>query len=88
MVVLDMFVAGSTTTSSALDFTFLYLALNPHIQEKAFQEVSSIIGTQQAPKMADQTRYKIFRVFSPLNKIIFILQIALCVCCDPRSNEA
>lgn len=57
-----MFVAGSTTTSTALDFTFLYLALNPHIQEKAFQEVNSIVGTQQAPKMADQSRYKIFHL--------------------------
>jgi cytochrome P450 len=56
MVVLDMFVAGSTTTSTALDFTFLYLALNPNIQEKAFQEINSIIGTQKAPKMADQSR--------------------------------
>jgi len=56
MVVLDMFVAGSTTTSTALDFTFLYLALNPRVQEKAFAEITTLVGTQQPPKMADQSK--------------------------------
>jgi cytochrome P450 len=56
MVVLDMFVAGSTTTSTALDFTFLYLALNPSIQEKAFAEIKNVVGAQQPPKMVDQSK--------------------------------
>jgi cytochrome P450 len=88
MVVLDMFVAGSTTTSTALDFTFLYLALNPHIQEKAFQEINSIIGTQQAPKMVDQSRCVIIPTFFYQHKKLLIFQAALCVRRDPRSHEA
>ncbi|XP_059488655.1 probable cytochrome P450 305a1 [Neocloeon triangulifer] len=77
MVVLDMFVAGSTTTSTTLDFIFLYLALNPRVQEKAFAEISSVIGTQLPPSLAHQSKLPYTgAVIQEANRLSSIVPIA------------
>ncbi|KAF4524877.1 hypothetical protein B566_EDAN011207 [Ephemera danica] len=57
MVCLDMFVAGSTTTSNSLSFALLYLSCYPKVQIKIQQELDEVLGAEQLPTLADQIRF-------------------------------
>ncbi|XP_078619737.1 cytochrome P450 2U1-like [Branchiostoma floridae x Branchiostoma japonicum] len=51
MVVVDLFFAGTDTTSTTLRWAVLYMILHPDIQEKVQQEIDSVIGRNQDPSM-------------------------------------
>ncbi|XP_046733963.1 probable cytochrome P450 303a1 [Diprion similis] len=53
---LDLFIAGSETTSKALETCFLYLVLCPEVQEKAQREIDAIVGNDRLPTLADRPR--------------------------------
>ncbi|XP_015602519.1 probable cytochrome P450 303a1 [Cephus cinctus] len=55
-ICLDLFMAGSETTSKALSFGFLYIVLNPDVQRKAQEEIDLIIGHKQFPRLSDRVR--------------------------------
>ena len=42
-VILDLFFAGSETTSTTLDWAFLYMAEYPEIQRKCQQEIEEVL---------------------------------------------
>ncbi|XP_017755180.1 PREDICTED: methyl farnesoate epoxidase [Eufriesea mexicana] len=55
-ICMDLFMAGSETTSKALSFCFLYLVLFPNIQKKAHEEIDKVIGPNKFPTLEDRTR--------------------------------
>ncbi|OXU26364.1 hypothetical protein TSAR_002453 [Trichomalopsis sarcophagae] len=53
-ICVDLFMAGSETSSKALCFGFLFLVLNPEVQKKAQQEIDSVIGRERLPSLNDR----------------------------------
>lgn len=51
---LDLFLAGTETTSKTLQWGLIHLINNPHIQEKVHAEIDRVIGPSRQPTMADR----------------------------------
>ncbi|XP_068599265.1 cytochrome P450 2J6-like [Brachionichthys hirsutus] len=51
---LNLFLAGSETTSTTLRWAFLYMAKYPEIQEKVQAELKKVIGRSRQPAMEDR----------------------------------
>ncbi|XP_074524026.1 cytochrome P450 2J2-like [Halichoeres trimaculatus] len=55
MCVMELFVAGSETTSTTLRWAFLYMAKYPEVQAKVQAEIDKVIGQSRQPSMDDRT---------------------------------
>lgn len=53
-LILDMFVAGTDTTSCTLDWFFLYMVNYPEIQEAIFNEIDKQVGLERTVVMQDR----------------------------------
>ncbi|KAL1776187.1 cytochrome P450 2J3-like [Sigmodon hispidus] len=51
---LDLFLAGTETTSTTLCWALLYMALYPEVQEKVQAEIDRVIGQEKQPSLADR----------------------------------
>lgn len=55
-VCMDMFMAGSETTSKSMGFAFLYLVRNQDVQKKAQEEIDAVIGRDRLPTLDDRAQ--------------------------------
>ncbi|KAK7830651.1 hypothetical protein U0070_018376 [Myodes glareolus] len=51
---LDLFIAGTETTSTTLRWALLYMALYPEVQAKVQAEIDRVIGQEKQPSLADR----------------------------------
>uniref|UniRef100_A0A3P9N872 Cytochrome P450, family 2, subfamily N, polypeptide 13 n=1 Tax=Poecilia reticulata TaxID=8081 RepID=A0A3P9N872_POERE len=51
---LDLFIAGTETTATTLQWALIFLIKNPDIQEKVQAEIDRVIGQSRQPSMADR----------------------------------
>ncbi|KAK7866993.1 hypothetical protein R5R35_006860 [Gryllus longicercus] len=73
MVCLDLFIAGSQTTSNTLDFAILLMVLHQDIQRKVQKEIWSVIGTERLPSIND--RYKMPYVDAVICEVLRLCQV-------------
>lgn len=53
-VCLDMFIAGSETTTKTIDFTMLYVVREQEVQRKLQEEIDTVIGRSRLPHLDDR----------------------------------
>ncbi|KAG7269511.1 hypothetical protein CRUP_014753, partial [Coryphaenoides rupestris] len=51
---LDLFLAGSETTSKTLQWAIIYMINNPQVQEKVQAEIDGVVGGTRQPSMSDR----------------------------------
>lgn len=56
MIMLDIFIAGSQTTSITLDMALRTMALNPEIQARVHQDIDAVLGDAQLPTLKDKSQ--------------------------------
>lgn len=56
MVLVDLFLGGASSTSATLNFAFLFMLVYPDVQEKVFQEIHNLMGSDRMPTTADRLR--------------------------------
>jgi cytochrome P450 len=56
-VCLDLFMAGSETTSSTLGFAVLYMLHHPEVQRRVQDELDSVVGRSSQPTLQHRPRY-------------------------------
>ncbi|GFO35320.1 cytochrome p450 2u1 [Plakobranchus ocellatus] len=55
-VLLNLFGAGSETTSTTMLWFMVYMLHYPHIQNKVYREIEDVVGTERVPAMQDRPR--------------------------------
>ncbi|XP_067003245.1 probable cytochrome P450 303a1 [Anabrus simplex] len=53
-ICMDLFMAGSETTTKTLAFGFFYLLLNPEVQRRAQAEIDAVVGRDRLPLLSDR----------------------------------
>lgn len=53
---MDMFTAGSESTSNTIEFIIMYLVLNPNVQKKLHEELDSVLQRSRRPNLDDRNR--------------------------------
>lgn len=56
MILLDLFIAGTSTTTTNLDFLLLHMAVYQDIQRKVKEEIAANIGLEKLPEIEDKIK--------------------------------
>jgi cytochrome P450 family 2 subfamily U polypeptide 1 len=60
MICMDLFSAGTETTSSTIGYCIRYMVQHPAVQSKLRQELLREVGAQRLPSMDDMPKYLLF----------------------------
>ncbi|XP_025098452.1 cytochrome P450 2U1-like [Pomacea canaliculata] len=52
--VFDIFAAGTESTSTAILWTLVYFLHHPDVQDKCYEEIHRVVGTERAPTIQDR----------------------------------
>ncbi|XP_066556991.1 vitamin D 25-hydroxylase [Amia ocellicauda] len=52
----ELIIAGTETTTNAIRWAMLYMALYPNIQDKVQKEIDSVVGNNKPPSLEDKPR--------------------------------
>ncbi|XP_025099198.1 LOW QUALITY PROTEIN: cytochrome P450 2F3-like [Pomacea canaliculata] len=55
-VVFDLFGAGTETTSTSIRWTIAYFLHHPDVQDRCYEEIHRVVGTERAPTIRDRTQ--------------------------------
>jgi cytochrome P450 len=55
-IMLELFEAGTETSSTTINWSVLYMVVYPDVQEKVYQEIVDKVGTERPPTMQDKTQ--------------------------------
>lgn len=58
--ILDLFAAGSETTSNTLEFSILLMILHKDVQDKVREEVDRVVGKEKFANFTDKQEYEIY----------------------------
>lgn len=56
-ICMDMFMAGTETTSKSMSFCFSYLVRDQEVQKKAQTEIDNVLGRERVPCLEDRHKY-------------------------------
>ena len=73
-VMIDLFIAGTETTSTLLNWSLLYLSLHPEVQKRCQEQIDQVIGSDRLPDIND--RPQLVYVDAVLNEILRVVSIA------------
>ena len=83
-IALDLFFAGSETTTTTLNWCMLYMAKYPEIQKKVQDEIDDVTGKSRDVTMADRARFDqgkvILWIFVRITVVIYELKHSSIFC--------
>ena len=59
-ICLDLFAAGSETTTGSLEFALMYMVLYPEVQKAVHKELDAVVGQNRRPTLEDRPKYEFF----------------------------
>ena len=75
---IDLFAAGTDTTTTTLLWAFIYLMRYPDVQEKLIQEIDEVIGNHRPPCWKDRNNMPFTEAFlNEVSRIATIIPLGL-----------
>lgn len=63
MVILDLFIAGTHTTSNTIDLALMMMLVRPDIQQRIHDEIDSVLGKETYPTLNDKSKLVYIEAF-------------------------
>ena len=57
LILMDLFIAGTITTATTLDFLFLQTLIHQDVQRRLHQELDSVVGQRRLVEISDKQKY-------------------------------
>ncbi|XP_005090258.2 cytochrome P450 2J2 [Aplysia californica] len=61
-IIIDLFNAGTETTSTTIKWALVYMLRNPEVQERVYREIEEHVGLEKRPTLQDRPKLKYLNV--------------------------